>query len=140
MSSQRPGEMGIVSRPARVSGALFLAAAAFQTALAAGAPWGAAAWGGDHHGTLPVGYRLGSAGSAAVLATLGLGVGGRMSDPRRRRRLLTGALGFAGLSAVMNARSPSAIERSIWTPYAMLQLGVLLVARRAESASKPFSA
>ena len=57
-----------------------------------------------------------------------------MSDPRRRRRLLTGALGFAGLSAVMNAVSPSAIERSIWTSHAVLQIGALIAARRAESA------
>lgn len=89
MPPRRFGEMGIVSRPARVSGALFLAAAAFQTALAAGAPWGAAAWGGDHHGTLPVGYRLGSAGSAAVLATLGLGCR-RRSKTEQLRRLKSG--------------------------------------------------
>ena len=76
---------------ARLSGGLFLAAAGFQVALAAGAPWGAAAWGGANSGVLPMGYRVASVGSAAVLAGLGVALSGGVSAPRSRRRLLIGA-------------------------------------------------
>ena len=55
----------------------------FQLALAAGAPWGEAAWGGRHEGTLPTGLRVASgvAGVAVypylILLVLGsAGVGG----------------------------------------------------------------
>jgi hypothetical protein len=50
--------------------ALLALAAAFQFGLAAGAPWGFAAYGGraaSRDGTLPVAYRLGSAVAAVVL-------------------------------------------------------------------------
>ena len=40
---------------------LMLLMGLFQVALALGAPWGALAWGGQHGGTLPAGYRWGSA-------------------------------------------------------------------------------
>ena len=79
------------SMAARLSGGLFLAAAGFQVALAAGAPWGAAAWGGANSGVLPMGYRVASVGSAAVLAGLGVALSGGVSAPRSRRRLLIGA-------------------------------------------------
>jgi len=38
---------------------------AFQVSLVAGAPWGAAAWGGSQPGQLPAGLRVASAFSAA---------------------------------------------------------------------------
>jgi hypothetical protein len=50
--------------------ALLALAAAFQVGLAAGAPWGAAAYGGraaSGSGALPGAYRLGSAVAALVL-------------------------------------------------------------------------
>ena len=40
--------------------------AAFQVALAAGAPWGRAAWGGQHQGRLPARLRIASAVAAGV--------------------------------------------------------------------------
>jgi len=49
---------------------LLALAAAFQLGLAAGAPWGAAAYGGratSRDGTLPRRYRLGSGAAAVVL-------------------------------------------------------------------------
>ena len=54
--------------------ALLALAAVFQTALALGAPWGAAAYGGRvarPDGTLPAGYRVSSAFTVAVLAAAG---------------------------------------------------------------------
>lgn len=47
----------------------------FQLALAGGAPWGAAAWGGQHSGTLPVPYRVASGVMGGLIyPTLGLAV------------------------------------------------------------------
>ena len=123
----------VPSTAAGLSGGLFCAAAGFQLALAAGAPWGAAAWGGAMPGVLPAGYRIASVGSAAVLAGLGVALAGGISAPRSRRRLLTGALGFATLSAGMNLASPSLIERTIWVPFAVVQIVALSQARRSES-------
>ena len=54
--------------------ALLALAAAFQVGLAAGAPWGAAAYGGravSADGSLPRGYRLGSGIAALVLLGAG---------------------------------------------------------------------
>ena len=53
---------------------LVLAGAGFQAALAAGAPWGAAAYGGRAarpDGTLPAGYRAGSALTVGFLVAAG---------------------------------------------------------------------
>jgi hypothetical protein len=41
---------------------------AFQVALALGAPWGAAAWGGTTHGPLPANLRIASAVAGTVWA------------------------------------------------------------------------
>jgi hypothetical protein len=51
---------------------LLLAIAAFQIALAAGAPLGFMAWGGGQDDVLPAGYRLASAASAVVLVVAAL--------------------------------------------------------------------
>ncbi len=122
------------SLPARLSGGLFLGLAGFQAALAAGLPWGAAAWGGGQPGQLPVGYRLASAASAAVWLVVATGVGGARLGPRGRHRLLTVLLVLMALSALMNAASRSQLERVIWTPFAVLQLTLLWSARRREAA------
>jgi hypothetical protein len=53
---------------------LLLLGAAFQVALASGAPWGAAAYGGRAalpDGRLPVRYRAGSSVTAVVLLAIG---------------------------------------------------------------------
>jgi hypothetical protein len=59
---------------ALVAAGLLLIAAGFQGALAAGAPWGAAAYGGRAarpDGTLTPAYRIGSAVTVAVLGAAG---------------------------------------------------------------------
>jgi hypothetical protein len=43
-----------------VATVLLLTVAGFQIALAFGAPWGVAAWGGRNPGVLPTGYRVAS--------------------------------------------------------------------------------
>lgn len=98
---------------------------AFQAALAAGAPWGAASWGGRHRGVLPMGLRAASAVNALIvypalilytLASADL-VGGPR-PPGSGAMAMWVLTGFFGLSIVVNAASPSRIER-IWAPFAL---------------------
>ena len=93
---------------------------AFQLALAAGAPLGAAAWGGQNHGVLPGRLRVASGFVrlivypillALILAAAGLiGDDWVPFDPRIAMWILTG---FFALGVVANAISRSPPER-IW--------------------------
>jgi hypothetical protein len=110
--------------------ALLLADAAFQTGLAAGAPWGAAAWGGQHT-HLPAGMRAASAVSVLVLAALASAVlrfGGwrvPVAPPAGWLRATVWAVtGFAVLNTLANLASRSATEREIMAP-ATVVLAVL---------------
>lgn len=104
-----------MDRPWGTAFAAWLAGvAAFQTALALGAPWGAAAWGGAHPGVLPGRLRAASTGGAVAwvgAATLAAGVVG---GETARRRVLHSMTGFGAVSVLLNAASPSRIERAIW--------------------------
>jgi hypothetical protein len=105
---------------------LLAAVAVFQLALAAGAPWGAAAWGGSHPGTLPTRFRVASAVAGLVvypviIAAL-LEVGGVLQArwiPRLGPTGLWILTGFFGLGAVGNVVSRSKVERW-WGPVALL--------------------
>ncbi len=55
-----------------VAATLFLAIAAFQVALAAGAPLGFMAWGGGQDDVLPAGYWVASAAAVVVLVIAAL--------------------------------------------------------------------
>lgn len=97
----------------------------FQLALAAGAPWGAASWGGRHSGVLPKRLRLASAFAglivypwiillvvdAAQLLDLGLG------DRDTRVVVLWVLTGLFSLGALANLASRSRIEK-LWAPVA----------------------
>ena len=103
-----------------IAGALLLILMAFQLALAAGAPLGAAAWGGQNPGVLPGRLRIASAVVALVvypimlaviLAAAGLiGDDWLPIDPAIACWILAG---FFALGAVVNALSRSPAER-IW--------------------------
>ncbi|WP_432536980.1 hypothetical protein [Kineococcus arenarius] len=130
--------MSLLPRPERLPGRSAVAAcalsggvAAFQVALAAGAPWGAAAWGGANPGVLPPGLRAASAGSAAVYALLAVTAGSALVPPRARRRVLTGAAGVTALGTALNLASPSLVERALWTPVAAALTVLLWRARPA---------
>lgn len=99
--------------------------AIFQLALAAGAPWGAASWGGRHPGKLPTGYRIGSAIAGLffypAVALMVLDAAGVIGDEAGSGGgaglwVLTGLF---GLSTVINLISPSKVER-IWAPVALV--------------------
>lgn len=97
----------------------------FQIALAAGAPWGAASWGGRHPGKLPTGYRIGSAVAGLffypAVAFLVLGSAGVLGDETTSAGVagLWVLTGLFALSTVINFISPSKVER-IWAPVALV--------------------
>ncbi len=90
--------------------------AAFQVALAAGAPWGRASYGGTHSGVLPRHLRLVSAGAALFYSGLTAVIVSQQTPVRVRRHALTGIATLMGVGAVVNGISPSWPERAIWTP------------------------
>ena len=114
----------------------FLVIAAFQLALALGAPLGRAAWGGTH-AHLPASLRIASAFAVGVwvlAALIVLGRGGFQVSPFPPAFLRWGTWALVGVSvvgALMNFASRSKWERFIWGPVALI-LAVLcfLVARQ----------
>jgi ABC-type amino acid transport system permease subunit len=111
---------------------LAAAVAAFQVALAAGAPLGAFAWGGRAPGRLPTTLRIASALSVPVyvvvmLVALGAMDVGPIAPPRWLPWLLAGVF---GLSTLLNSASRSRPERLVMTPVAAgLALSFALLAR-----------
>lgn len=79
---------------------LFALLILFQLALALGAPWGRAAYGGQHAGVLPTQFRVASVVAIVVWTGVGLLV----------------------IAVIMNAITPSALERAIWLPFSLLAL------------------
>lgn len=109
--------------------ALLAGIGTFQLALVAGAPWGAAAWGGQATGVLPPSLRVASTVSVLVYVGLAAIVTTDRLRPIVRRRLLTGASLIMGLGTVMNLATPSPVER-LWTPVAAALAVLLWRARR----------
>ncbi|GAA5157216.1 hypothetical protein [Ornithinimicrobium tianjinense] len=103
---------------------------AFQVALALGAPWGRASYGGAHPGVLPDRLRVVSAGAAAVYAGLAVGITSHGTPVRVRRHLLTGIAVLMGVGAVMNGLSPSRPERAVWAPTTAVLSALAWRARR----------
>jgi len=112
--------------------------AVFQVALAAGAPFGAAAWGGRHPGVLPDGFRVASgiAGlivypAIAWLIADASGVTDAPGLPWSDASALWALTGLFGLGAVANAASRSRIER-LWAPVSLgLAICCAVIARGA---------
>ncbi|MGH2663431.1 MAG: hypothetical protein ACRDH8_11635 [Actinomycetota bacterium] len=116
-----------------VAAAGFVLVAGFQAALALGAPWGRAAWGGAHR-RLPGGLRIASAVAvilwlAAALVVLAR-AGYRSPIPSGVGRWATWVLfGLLVVGTLMNLVSRSKLERLIQTPTAAgLAILCLLVA------------
>lgn len=116
-----------------IATALLTVVALFQIALAFGAPWGSAAWGGRHPGVLPTRYRVASGVVGlffypfviwVVLEAVGLV--GEDADcvtpcPPASNSSDIGLWVLAGLFAIgalMNFVSPSRAERR-WGPVAL---------------------
>ncbi len=111
---------------------------AFQIALAGGAPWGAYAMGGAFPGTFPPALRIAALVQAALIAGMAAVVMSRagLILPRwsaASRRLMWLVVAFAAVSLVLNLITPSAGERAIWAPVALLLLVSSVVVARAAS-------
>jgi len=112
-----------------VLAALLLALIAFQIALAAGVPWGQAAYGGASARLAPR-LRVASVVAAIVwsaAAAVVLGRGGviavALSDI-----LIWIVVGLLALGIVANTATRSRIERAIWLPFSLVAtaLGVIV--------------
>lgn len=102
---------------AATAGAL-LVFGAFQVALAAGAPWGRAAYGGSRHGTLPGHLRVISSVAALGYGTAAVLIVGDVGLPKARRRAFTALSIFMAVGTAANGASRSPVERKLWTPLA----------------------
>ena len=102
-------------------------AVAFQLALALGAPWGEYAMGGRNPGRYPRDMRVAAVGQAALLAALAvfvLSAAGLVLPTMAETLplLIWAVVVFSAFSLVVNAISPSARERRIWVPVAIVML------------------
>ncbi|MGQ7296767.1 hypothetical protein [Quadrisphaera sp. KR29] len=122
-------------RRAAVAAALVLGAvAAFQVAVAAGAPWGRWTQGGGTRGALGASGRAVAVGSALLLVVMAgalLGRAGAGPVARAPRRAV-GTLAwvttcYAAVGVVLNAASRSVPERALWTPVTAVLLALSLV-------------
>jgi hypothetical protein len=111
--------------------------AAFQVALAVGAPLGRAAWGGAHE-RLPRNIRVASAVAAGVWVLAALivlaGAGFEASPiPVSVAGWATWAVaGLLLLGAVTNFISRSRLERLIWGPIALVLAGLTAIVASAD--------
>ena len=99
----------------------------FQVALAAGAPWGAYAMGGAFPGKFPLTLRIAALAQAELLAGMAVVVLSRAGFvpagwSGMTRWLVWFVVAFAAVSLVLNVLTPSAGERAIWAPVALLLL------------------
>ena len=111
----------------------FVGIAIFQAALALGAPFGAAAWGGGHAGRLPPRLRVASAFACcfwllAALLVLERGGSGIVSLPPGLARWGTWALVvLLPVGGLLNLASRSRWERFVWGPIALVLAALCLV-------------
>jgi hypothetical protein len=133
-------------RVAIVATALLALIVAFQVALAAGAPWGNAAYGGQP-AHLNASFRVSSVIAAVFWAGAALvvlrRVGYRVWAPLPARALPVAVwvlFALSLISVIMNGITPSSIERAIWLPFAIVlasALGYIAIAsRRAQQPAR----
>jgi hypothetical protein len=115
-----------------VTGVLLLGLVLFQIALAVGAPFGHAAYGGQS-AELSTSLRISSAVAAIIWSAAALivlrrgGVTGWAPLPDAWLGVVVWVLvGLSVVAVIMNAITPSALERAIWLPFSVLLLGGLL--------------
>jgi hypothetical protein len=134
--------MGLSRMAAYVYAAVSALVIAFQLALAGGAPWGAYAMGGAVSGAFPPALRIAAVIQAIILgglAAIVLARAGLILPPwqGRARRLVWVAVAFAAVSLVLNLITPSAGERLLWAPVALLMLASSLAVARSVAPAGP---
>lgn len=121
------------SNAGKIAALLLLIVVAFQAALAAGAPWGAATQGGSNEGVLPDVLRVGSLITLVLYAALAVVAGTSLAPPTLRRRVLYTATVLMALATLLNIASTSFIERIIWAPVTIALMISLWKAARDKS-------
>jgi len=118
--------------PAVVAVVLLVALAVFQVALAAGAPLGHLAWGGQYR-VLPSRLRVGSAVSTGLYAVFAVVIWAAASRSSAVAEVGIWVLtAFFGIGVLMNAISRSRPERLLMTPVVLvLALCCLAIAVRS---------
>ena len=107
--------------------------ALFQLALVLGAPMGEYAFGGQHPGKLPVGFRVGSAISFLTLLAIGghyLAQAGILSAllPAGLNSFANwGLVAFNVVGLIMNSISRSKKERQMWVPVLLLSVVLAII-------------
>lgn len=114
---------------------------AFQIALAAGAPWGAYAMGGAFPGQFSPPLRIAAVVQAALIAGTIAVVLVRADIIRARwsslaGRLVWGVVALGAISLVLNLITPSAGERAIWAPVALVLLLSSTVVAMTDSSTR----
>ena len=99
----------------------------FQMALALGVPWGSYAMGGAFPGKFPPRMRVAALVQAGLLAgtvAIVLSRAGLVLPPWSEATgwLIWGVVALAVIAAILNAITPSAGERRIWVPVALVML------------------
>lgn len=117
-----------------VAAVLSLVVAGFQLALAVGAPWGRAAYGGQHPGVLPARLRVSSAVATFVWAAVALVVARRAGLPVWAPLpdawlpvVVWVVVGLGLVAILLNAITRSRVERALWLPASVLLVGSTLV-------------
>jgi hypothetical protein len=126
----RPDRSAVARGSSTAAAVLLTGLAGFEALLAAGVPWGRAAWGGGSAELNP-GLRVGSAAVAVVFLGAALvvrRVGGHRNwaplPDRWSRPAVWGLAAYTGLGTILNMLSRSPVERAVMTPVA-LSLAVL---------------
>ena len=106
--------------------------AAFQIALAAGAPWGAYAMGGAVPGQFPPALRIAALVQAALIVGMAAIVMSRAGLilagwSRVTRWLVWVVVAVAAVSLVLNLITPSAGEQAVWAPVLLVLLASSIV-------------
>lgn len=116
MTLTTPTDHTPASTAGKVAAVLLLVVAVFLMALAAGAPWGAAALGGSNPGVLPDALRVSSAVQGVFYVLLAAVAGTGWTGATLRRRLLHGVTALMVVGVIMNIASTSFVERMLWVP------------------------
>ena len=111
---------------------LIAALAVLQAALAAGAPWGRFAFGGQHDGALPRGLRIASVAAIVVYVLMALivldcaGLTDVLGDGFQGIAIWV-LVGFLALNTIPNAISRSRAERLTMTPTLLVLTATSLI-------------
>ena len=104
----------------------------FQVALAGGAPWGHLTMGGAFPGRLPPGMRAAAVVQVLLLVTFALVVVARsgLAFPRwhaTSRKLVWLVIAYFTIGTVLNAITPSPLERALWLPVVLTMLACVVI-------------